>query len=125
MKTSEEIKRGLVCCKDIGKCSCACPYYTECMYLLKGQVVKSDALAYIQQLEEQVPRWTSVEERLPEPFVPVLVHIPSEKPHPTVREGYVTRKGKWHACLCDLYPHEVTHWMPLPEPPEEDDYAAD
>ena len=48
MKTPEEIKKGLECCKSNPTCS-ICPYYNEddC------QVMESDALAYIQQLERE------------------------------------------------------------------------
>ena len=27
--------------------------------------------------------------------------------------------GKWNTTVSKVLPHEVTHWMPLPEPPEE------
>lgn len=68
MKTPEEIKKGLECCK-VGiswatTCAKGCPYLNEpvpggrCeMELLK------DALALIQQLEAQVPKWISVVEQ--------------------------------------------------------------
>ena len=53
-----------------------------------------------------VQEWISVEDRLPEPFVPVLVQMPGEEPFPTVREGF-------------REPGEVTHWKPMPHPPKE------
>ena len=65
-----------------------------------------------------VQEWIPVSERLPEPFVSVLVHMPLEEPCPTVREGYITRDGIWHSALYDREPDEVTHWMPLPTPPK-------
>lgn len=48
MKTPEDIKKGLECCKSNPTCS-VCPYYNEddC------KVMESDALAYIQQLEQE------------------------------------------------------------------------
>lgn len=54
--------------------------------------------------------WISVEERLPEPMQPVLVH--HERGMIKVEDHF--RNGRW--MFDDLYGH-VTHWQPL-EPPE-------
>ena len=67
-----------------------------------------------------IQRWIPVSERLPEPFVPVLVQMPGEAPSPTVREGSISRDGIWHSALYHREPDEITHWMPLPEPPKGD-----
>ena len=64
--------------------------------------------------------WISVKDRLPEPFVSVLTHMPEESPLPTVHEGYISRDGIWTAGMFRREPGEVTHWMPMPEPPKED-----
>ena len=32
-----------------------------------------------------------------------------------------THDGEWSTSISKVLPHEVTHWMPLPEPPKEDD----
>lgn len=69
--------------------------------------------------EQEQSQWISVKERLPEPFVSVLVQMPGENPCPTVREGFITRDGIWHSALYDREPDEVTHWRPMPEPPKE------
>jgi hypothetical protein len=68
----------------------------------------------------QPPEWISVEERLPEPFVSVLVYMPEERPLPTVHEGFLAREGMWYANHFDREPMEITHWMPLPKPPKEE-----
>jgi hypothetical protein len=73
----------------------------------------------IAALREQ-PQWISVEERLPTPFVSVLVYMPGERPLPTVHEGFLAREGMWYANHFDREPLEITHWMPLPEPPKEE-----
>lgn len=65
-------------------------------------------------------KWIPVTERLPEAFVSVLVNMPGEKPSPTVREGFISNNGVWHSAYFDRESDEVTHWMPLPEPPEGD-----
>lgn len=65
-------------------------------------------------------KWIPVSERLPKPFVSVLVQMPDEEPCPTVREGYLTNNGTWYAGYFEREQSEVTHWMPMPAPPKED-----
>ena len=106
----------------------------------KAHASMADALAYIQQLEvenerllnsydaalcetadmhsiskaaeAQVPRWISVEERLPEDMVDILLYGEG-------RYGMGVRSNGWWCCE-DMDGTHITHWMPLPEPPEED-----
>lgn len=71
----------------------------------------------IAALREQ-PRWISVEERLPEEAVRVLVRLSGIKPpigFPRMDTDRVV-DGRWMRWF-DL----VTHWMPLPEPPTEEE----
>ena len=118
-KTPDEIKKGLECCADIDANHDECPYndmeYPDCF-----QTLYFDNIIYIKQLEAAQPKWISVEERLPEEFHPVLVYMPNEAPLPTVHEGYRRRNGRWWAAWYARELEGVTHWMPLPEPPEED-----
>ena len=62
--------------------------------------------------------WFNANEKLPEPFVSVLVYMPGEYPHPTVREGFVNEHGKWYAGGFDRLPDEVVSWRKMPEAPE-------
>ena len=100
-KTPDEIKKGLEGLKFIAN---------------SGRI--DDALAYIQQLEAQVPRWIPVEERLPDydstvlMFEQVGLFTAIAMGRLTRDEGFVTQDG---------FPADVTHWMPLPEPPKEKD----
>ena len=75
---------------------------------------------YLLDSDVTVQEWISVEDRLPEPFVSVLACIPSEEPLPTVHESYIADHGAWVCILtAERYKTgEVTHWMPLPEPPK-------
>ena len=66
-----------------------------------------------------VQEWISVDDRLPEPFVPVLVQMPGEEPFPTVREGFISNDGIWQSAMFRREPGEVTHWKPMPHPPKE------
>lgn len=84
------------CCGDENKCD----FYEEVRKRARGQ-------------------WISVRDKLPEPFVSVLVYMPLENPFETVREGFITKNGTWHAALNDRDPDEVTHWREMPAPPDE------
>ena len=70
------------------------------------------------ELRARVPKWISVNDRLPEPFVSVLVHMPGEEPCPTVREGFISNDGIWQSAMFRREPGEVTHWKPMPQPPK-------
>ena len=63
----------------------------------------------------QQPQWTSVDDRLPEDNIDVIA---------LESDGKLYRLHKSTDKYCMLwkdkdnyYYHEVTHWMPLPEPP--------
>ena len=70
------------------------------------------------ELRARVQEWISVEDRLPEPYVSVLVNMPGEKPFRTVREGFISNDGIWQSAMIRREPGEVTHWKPLPQPPK-------
>ena len=65
-----------------------------------------------------VQEWISADDRLPEPFVSVLVNMPGEKPFSTVREGFISNDGIWQSAMFRREPGEVTHWKPMPQPPK-------
>ena len=126
MKTLEETKKGLeTCVSEDGSCD-DCPYAMEFrkdLYVCYStkRAVMADALAYIQQLEAQVPRWIPVEERLPATDDDVLIVTNNE-----FGTGYEVGQGYYDICDEEWFGHayvgtiDVTHWMPLPEAPKED-----
>ena len=70
--------------------------------------------------------WISVKDRLPEDFGEVLV-IVSGKPHEniTLDGAYeIAEYDPVEGWILEMWPEwcsgVVTHWMPLPEPPEEE-----
>lgn len=78
----------------------------------------SDSRALLASKNQVTSDWISVDKRLPEPFVSVLGYCPDEEPLPTVHECYLNGYGQW--CSAQVYGMEtVTHWMPMPEGPEE------
>lgn len=56
--------------------------------------------------------WIKCSERMPEPYEYVLV----TDGH-SVEVMWWDRDGFWRPAK-SLYPGDITHWMPLPEPPE-------
>lgn len=85
MKKPEEIKKGLEIavngCLPCDRPITDCPYDLECHPMNEDTNVDmpkkmaADAIDYIQQLEAAQPRWISVEERLPDNEVDVLVCV--------------------------------------------------
>ena len=66
----------------------------------------------IDELQSQLPKWIPVTERLPENDKTVLVWNRRNS-----REYFnVCDHGQWII----LRQEDITHWMPLPEPPKEE-----
>ena len=140
-RTPAQIKAGLRCGKGDVQPKC-----TDCAYLgyydeefevqhFDCGEIDVDALAYIEQLEfamkceqvartvmmEEVPKWIKVVDRMPE--------SEDEK-----SDCYLVTDGtfiwmayyackEWQFAECTDSPYvidwtEITHWMPLPQPPE-------
>lgn len=127
MNKYDEIKIGLECCEKFlngapeEECCHVCNYANNCAEL------KMDAINLIGKLEAQVPKWISVEEREPEAKMAVLAfgqrvvfngkrieQFPME--HVAYTRGPDEGWFSWDSG--DVI--EVTHWMPLPEPPNEE-----
>lgn len=137
MRKPEEIKKGLECCiletddtSLVDHCK-ACPYQPNGLCF---RTLLEDAFAYIRQLEQivadftkrtvqfeaqlgkdiNVPRWISVEERLPEKEERVLFF--AEEPRLTMDTAF-----GWWVNTTNRY--KITHWMSLPNPPKEDKHG--
>jgi hypothetical protein len=91
------------------------PYNAEqrCLAILQ-------AAEAIEKLEKSIPRWIPVTERLPEKYTAVLAAGNGE-----VACGlFVGFAEPAHVASWDLdnvAAEPVTHWMPLPEPPKEEE----
>ena len=74
-----------------------------------------DALTYIQQLEAAQPKWISVKKMFPKHKQVVLAYV-----DPCVEIVQWNEADElWEADAGWFKLDSVTHWMPLPEPPEE------
>lgn len=106
--------------------SCSRCFCDECAYFnaIECQTdLKRDCVTLIKHLEAKQPKWISVEERLPE-----------DKKE--TADCYLVTDGafiwmaywgckEWQFAQCTDSPYvidwtDITHWMPLPEPPEEE-----
>ena len=92
-------------------------YHKLCHEALKRMREQESAKnAHYNCCKKATSSWISVEEKLPEEAIRVLVRLGGEKPligEPRMDTDRVV-DGRWVRWF-DL----VTHWMPLPEPPEE------
>ena len=137
MKSPDEIKKGLEYCSKVkGKCKdCPCYSDSECSIHLAA-----DALTYIRQLEAELdapesnkfqyetgflkgfeaayPKWISVKERLPEDGQRVVGIAENGM---TGIMDYRDDGTPFAARIFGVYFSNITHWMPLPEPPKEDE----
>nr|DAE38732.1 MAG TPA: Protein of unknown function (DUF551) [Bacteriophage sp.] len=104
-------------CQLYGKISCVETLCKQALDLIERLTAENS------ELREKVTQWISVEDRLPEPGVPVLVNYigTDELPH---ADGVVawTDWGAlwWEGSLADSESEvtvPITHWMPLPEAP--------
>lgn len=129
MKTPEAIKKGLEACSE-DECHGqhqSCPYKDDALCMMH---ICSDALAYINQLEERVPKWISVEDRLPNPSTYVLaLTAPGALSvgQNVIVADYIHPRSEDHGVFVIAYTNyddkdivPVTHWMPLTEPPKEE-----
>ncbi|MHC1696435.1 MAG: DUF551 domain-containing protein [Eubacteriales bacterium] len=112
--TAEQIREILRRCPEHknGECS-SCPLYNfhQCRDVLAGAILKHVAQLEAELAElREAERWIPVEERLPEEVLPAIVVNKKGQVHEALYYG-----GEW------LYFGEVadvTHWRPLPQPPE-------
>lgn len=73
MKTPEEIKKGLECCILETDDTSLVDHCRACPYQPTGLCFRTLLKDALEQLEAQVPKWISVEERLPKNEEPVLI----------------------------------------------------
>ena len=122
MRDRDTIMKGLEACNLYQKGAWACnlcPYFTTVHCKTEMNL---DAIALIQQLEAQVPKWNSMKDGPPKKWrmddkERTLINYLVYSPDYGVDVGnWLKPAKKW--VIMGL-PAKVTHWMPLPEPPAE------
>ena len=110
----------------------------DCPYVIRDEHncmnrMAADALDYIRQLENQiadlgkkVPKWIDVDERLPDKNENVLIAANGYVHSAAYYEysdgmAFSTETGDDMFCA-GHGKDKVTHWMPLPEPPKEEQH---
>ena len=93
-----------------------CLHYRAC--LMNSEYVPSKCSVFEDEEGYCKLEWISVDEMLPSPYVSVLVYMPDETPHPTVREGFINKRDEWYAGGFDRHNDEVVAWMEMPDPPK-------
>lgn len=76
--------------------------------------------------ETNVGKWISVKDRLPEQWVNVLTFQPTLRitGDRLIRVGVYIGNNKWRESeRHTMMEVPVTYWMPLPEPPKEEEHA--
>lgn len=123
--TDKEIIQALRCCeKEVCADGGLCPLFSDADCIVHLGEAAIDLIERLTAenaaLREKVPRWISVEDRLPEVWKneenDVLVNYMIYAPEFGADIGnYHAEAKRW---LCMAIPCTVTHWMPLPEAPE-------
>lgn len=124
--TDKEIIQALRCCeKEVCADGGLCPLFSDADCIVHLGEAATDLIERLTAenaaLREKVPQWISVEDRLPEVWKneenDVLVNYMIYAPEFGADIGnYHAEAKRW---LCMAIPCTVTHWMPLPEAPEE------
>lgn len=122
--TSEEIVQALRCCKFGVPCE-KCPVVgnKDCF-----EEVNTAAADLIERLtaenaamREKVPQWISVEERMPIDRLKKYLVAFQDAGGPIVDMARYFPSDGWTCDNWDVPQALITHWMPLPEAPEEGD----
>lgn len=125
--TGKEIVQALRCCAD-HSCSAKCPAFPaglDCREEMHKEVLAliESLTAENAALREKVPQWISVEDRLPiDRLSKYLVAFRDAGGSIVDMARYFPSDG-WTCDNWEVPQNLITHWMPLPEAPEEGDKA--
>jgi hypothetical protein len=87
--------------------------------LITSEQRVSELLDEVDELESKIPRWISVEERLPEDEDRELTSVLGWNGVSAREVVFAPRERSGSQWSSAAGGHEfITHWMPLPEPPE-------
>lgn len=116
---SEEMRRCKICNGDIIRCN-------ECIngYIRQSANQIERDQKEIEELRDKLPKWISVKERLPiDRLKKYLVAFRDAGGSIVDMARYFPSDG-WTCDNWDVPQNLITHWMPLPEAPKEDNHDA-
>lgn len=122
--TGKEIVQALRCCAE-GECkNCAMHEDKQrCQENLLDKAAEAieRLTAENAALREKVPQWISVEEKLPADYIKrYLIAFKDAGGSIVDMARYIPGLG-WECCNWEVLQGLITHWLPLPETPEEGD----
>lgn len=112
----EELAKTLRLCDSTSCIGCAFFDFVDC-----GSAAKQQAADMLEKLaaekDAKKPEWISVKDRLPEKNSIVLVCMDNGQ-YKVVLTSHLSSNGEWISYDKN---RKVTHWMPFPEPPKEEE----
>ena len=120
MRTLKEIKDALDRCISDDKPCSSCAYNKFEAFKLCIDIMLNDARNCICELEAKVPKWVSVKDRLPEHVRGNYLILLSGEIYAAKWEYDEWNEKYAFRINCQIVPN-VTHWMKVPEPPEEEE----
>ena len=112
-------KFGVSCenCPAVGNEDCFEEVNTAAADLIERLTAENAAL------REKVPQWISVEEKLPADYIKRYLIAFKDAGGSIVDAARCIPGLGWECCNWEVPQGLITHWMPLPEAPEEGDKA--
>lgn len=111
-----ELVKSLRLCDSASCTGCALYGFYDC-----GSIINPQAADMLEKLaaerDAKKPEWISVKDRLPEKNIIVLVCMDNGQ-YKVVLTSYLSNNGEWVSYDKN---RKVTHWMPFPEPPKEEE----
>lgn len=110
-----ELVKSLRLCDSASCTGCALYGFYDCGSIINPQA--ADMLEKLAAEKAKKPEWISVKDRLPEKNSIVLVCMDNGQ-YKVVLTSHLSSNGEWISYDKNL---KVTHWMPKPEPPKEEE----
>lgn len=111
-----ELVKSLRLCDSASCTGCALYGFYDC-----GSIINPQAADMLEKLaaekDAKKPEWINIKDRLPEKNSIVLVCMDNGQ-YKVVLTSYLSSNGEWISYDKN---QKVTHWMPFPEPPKEEE----
>lgn len=127
-KVTDEVVKGLKRLPSIDAVQYTDDEIQRMQDIEQAQIEKAYDIGYAEGKSDAEPHWIPVTERLPKPKDGVLIYVFVDsktgsglKNNEFIDIGWFRADGDWDSEL-GCYDHKnITHWMPLPDPPKEEE----